>query len=344
MHKCKAKYSVVNLHLWNFKGQGWHLTSLGVIFLAVAALLGKTPSAVRDPWHGSPSIVHEATQRCMWDDDMINKPVARLALFGFCLCGIGRVFGEICRVTKCLYVCVSTHVGTTWLCKRRPSVLIYIWLPLTESELKRQRLCDVFPPSVERWRLQCILPRRLHHCLSSLLPAPSSLCSLKVLYVCEKKTDIKAKPRRMWGGEGVRLRVRWWHFTQQRVSWLWYCTSCKTRANEDAALLERGGSACSSVSKLWEGILSSRRALEYFVGPWVFLDTSGGSVCVCLLVSDCVFLCWCTLNQLSSLENKQLPYHQSCLSRLYELIITDTWILLVHSQTHTCNHTYTSVI
>lgn len=134
----------------------------------------------------------------------------------------------------------------------------------------------------------------------SFIAAASSLFALfSQSSVCVWEKDRhKSEPRRMWGGEGVRLRVRWWHFTQQRVSWLWYCTSCKTRVNEDAALLERGGSPRSSVSKLWEGILSSRRALEYFVGPWVFLDTSGGSVCVCLLVSDCVFLCWCTLNQL----------------------------------------------
>lgn len=141
MCKCNTKYSTVNPHLWIFKGQKWHLTSLGVIFLAVAALLGKTPLAVRDPWHWGPSIVHVATQRCVWGDDMINKPVAQLALFGFALCGIGRVIGEICRVTKCLYVCAFTHVGTTWLCKHGPSVLIYIWLTLTESELKRQHVC-----------------------------------------------------------------------------------------------------------------------------------------------------------------------------------------------------------
>lgn len=31
---------------------------------------------------------------------------------------------------------------------------------------------------------------------------------------------------------------------------------CKTRANKDGALFQRGGSLRSSVSKLWEGILS----------------------------------------------------------------------------------------
>lgn len=44
---------------------------------------------------------------------------------------------------------------------------------------------------------------------------------------------------------------------------------CKTRANKDGALFERGGSLCSSVSILWEGFCLEE-SLEYFVGPECF--------------------------------------------------------------------------
>lgn len=47
----------------------------------------------------------------MRDDDMINKPRARLSLFGFRLRGIGSVIGETRRekVTMCLFVCARAH-------------------------------------------------------------------------------------------------------------------------------------------------------------------------------------------------------------------------------------------
>lgn len=67
-------------------------------------------TAVRDPWHGSPSIVCEVAKECMWDDGMINKLCAQLPLFGFCLHGTGSVIGKRCRerVTMRLFVFVHS--------------------------------------------------------------------------------------------------------------------------------------------------------------------------------------------------------------------------------------------
>ena len=160
-------------------------------------------TAVRDPWHGSPSVVQDGTKQCMWDDDMINKPCVQL--LGLILHGIGSVTAKRERERKrshyYVFVCVCVHS-----CRRHVVCLnVWFWLvSILGSRWKRVNLkgrarpCDVFPPSVDRWRLQWFLPPHLHHCLSSPLPALlwSPLCSAQscvCLCVWEKdrKRDMK---------------------------------------------------------------------------------------------------------------------------------------------------------
>lgn len=216
-------------------------------------------------------------------------------------------------------------------------------------------LCDVFSPLVDRWRrycrLQCVLPPHLHHCLSSPLPAP--LCS--ALLALFSQSCVRARKDRKRGMKRTQACVRRrcaspctlmaLHTAACVLALIQYEHAVRQGRIKTSALFERGGSVRSSVSKLWEGILSREE-------PWIFCRPPSVPrylqrqlfclpVCERLCLSVFVYLKHVGTNCLRT-TNEQLPYHQSRLSRLCELYYNRYLHTLrgLHTCTHVLMHTH----
>lgn len=135
----------------------------------------------------------------------------------FCLQAIGSVIGESAPAGLFLRMCsIMYEPQHVWFWAW--SSLDSCWERLNlKDNLCVSVMCDVFSPSVDWWRLYSVFyPHTFitvfYRCCQPF-PAPA----LQAVCVRERWEG------ETWG-EGVPRRVRWCHFTQQRVSWLWYST------------------------------------------------------------------------------------------------------------------------
>lgn len=198
------------------------------------------------------------------------------------------------RERSCRFI--STHVfNYVWTTKCVVLGLI-LWERLN---LKDNRcvfvMCDVFSPSVDWRRLYSVFyPHTFitvfYRCCQPFSAPRSPSC------VCARKMGRRDMRRRCTSP----CTLMSLHTAACVLALIQYC-----KTNNDAALFEIGGSLRSSVSKLWEGILSRGEPWIFFVGPECFLIPPEAAFPACVWAIESLPVC-----VLGACGNQLLTYYK----------------------------------
>lgn len=148
-------------------------------------------------------------------------------------------------------------------------VLIYARLMLKENELKRESACVMCSPSHQIDDVYTVFHRLTFITVFHHYSQPHSVFSKLCMCLCKRERERHQENVCEEEKVCVAVYVDGTSYSSVCPYFDTVQARCKTRANKDSTLFERGGSLCSLVSMLSEGFCLEENR-EYFECPECF--------------------------------------------------------------------------